>query len=299
MVIAAALLILVNDFVLRGVASTPEWLTGKLSDIGWLVVVPVLLEALFNRLMRERTARGLAIAAAVAVYTALQLWPPLGAWLKPDHVADVGDLRVLPAVFGALFVWRTPRLSPGWAAVGAWPVLLGALLADSFWFAPEASWPCGDGMVWETAEPLRLRLDFWPPSNTDAFVRGLRLRDSKGVDVRLVVGETDDIAVCARDGLQPNTSYTWEVGPWQDTPSNEAAWHHDALPTVTFRTSASEGIRAASGGDCAALVHELSDAGAEACDAGGDTGDTSDTTGTDDTGDTSDTSDTSDTAVSP
>jgi len=37
--LAAAALILLNDFVLRGHA--PGWLTGKLSDVGWLVVAPV------------------------------------------------------------------------------------------------------------------------------------------------------------------------------------------------------------------------------------------------------------------
>jgi hypothetical protein len=85
-------------------------LTGKLSDVGWLVVVPVLLAGMLGLCgVAHRWARPLALVAAGGVYTALQVWPPFGAWFSVRHVADVGDLVALPAMFGAVFAWRSPR----------------------------------------------------------------------------------------------------------------------------------------------------------------------------------------------
>ncbi len=276
-VVSAAALILVNDFVLRRLV--PGWLTGKLSDVGWLVVVPVVLAVMLGTLgVPERLGRWAGMAVAAGFYTALQLWPPLGAWFRLDHVADVGDLIALPALVGALVVWRMPRAAPRWATMGAWPILLGTLAADEFWFPPEATWPCGDDMVWGTSEPLRLQLSWWPPYDTDGFVRGMRMTDTEGADVPLVVGKrTGAILVCARGGLRPDTGYTWHVGPWQETPSNEVVFQHEALPTVTFRTSDEDGSPAADATACAALAHGLDDATDAACNGWGDTGDTGDT----------------------
>ena len=42
-VLAAGALVVLNDYVLREVS--PGWLTGKLSDAGFLVVAPVFLAA--------------------------------------------------------------------------------------------------------------------------------------------------------------------------------------------------------------------------------------------------------------
>ncbi len=285
-VVGAALLIVVNDFALRGVA--PGWLTGKLSDVGWLVVVPVLLAALLGLCgVAHRWATPLALVAAGCVYTALQVWPPFGAWFSVRHVADVGDLVALPALFGAVFAWRSPRVAPKWAALGAAPVLFGSLVADKFSFPDDATWPCGDSMVWETSEPLRLQIGWWPPVDTDAFLRGLRLVDADGVDVPLVVGIDGGVtAVCARDGLRPNTDYIWEIGPWTAKPSNEVAFEHEALPTVRFRTSDSNGKPAMNAVDCVALVRPLSEATDAACNGYGDTGDSGDSGDSGDTGDT-------------
>ncbi len=92
--LGAAALVVVNDFVLR--EAVPGWLSGKLSDVGWLVVVPVLLASLLARVgIGDRVATRAALIVTAAFYTALQLWPPLGQFLRPGHVADAGDLLVL------------------------------------------------------------------------------------------------------------------------------------------------------------------------------------------------------------
>lgn len=306
-VIGSALLILVNDFVLRSVV--PGWVTGKLSDVGWLVVVPVVLADLVQLArVPRRVARPLAVTTAASLYTLLQVWPPLGSWLRADHVADLGDLIALPALLGALFVWRAPPPN-AIPIVLAWPLVLGTLVADS-WVTPErVSWPCGSGMAWSTAEPLRLRLDWVGSYNSDVFVRGLVLVDADDNAVPLVVaGSGGDIAVCARDGLRANVSYRWTIGPW-DTPSNEVAVNSGGLPTVTFVTTDAEGRPAEDSAACAALVTRIMDDAPQACggdyrdtgDSGdsGDMGDTGDTGDSGDTGDTGDSGDRGDTAVVP
>ncbi len=292
LVIGAAALIVANDFVLRGPA--PGWLTGKLSDVGWLVVVPVVVaELLILARAPVRAARPIAIASTAGLYTVLQLWPPLGAWFRADHVPDVGDLLVLPALLGAVYVWRTPR-ARRIAPTLAWPLVLGALVADTYSSVvpPAESWPCGHGAPWDTAEPLRLNLEWVGTTwRLDSFVRGLTLHGPDDVDVPLVVAGLEDgsIAVCAQDGLIPNTAYVWTIGPWEDHPAGTVA-EDGAQATVTFVTNGSPGQPAADADACAALVtREM----AYAC--GGYRPDT----GGPDTGDTGDTADSGDTSASP
>ena len=284
LVLSAAALMLLNDLVLRGVA--PGWLTGKLSDVGWLIVVPVVATVGLRALgFGPRPARGIALAGAAAFYTLLQLWPPLGAWLQPGHVADVGDLLVLPAILGAVVVWRAPTVSPRWRALVAGPFLVGALLADKWWHPPETTVPCGEGMIWDPTEPLRLELSWPPPHDTDGFVRGMRLT-ADGVDVPLVVGQADTLVVCAKEGLRGGTDYVWELGPWNDKSSNEVIFSHDALPTVRFRTDVGEGRPAETAAECVALMGILDDATLNACDGYEDTAVPEDTGDSADTGET-------------
>lgn len=250
LVFAAALLVLVNDVWLR--AAFPGWWTGKLSDVGWLVLVPVALAAVLGV-----RARGLALGLTAAVYTALQLWPPLGAWFNPAHVADAGDLMVLPALLGAVLVWRTPqRTSRGLTVVGA-TVVAGTLVADSRVWPESISYPCNEAPDWDAAAPLRFTLDdeFAIPVSTDAFVRGLSLVDEAGAEVPIVVtGDAyDGVLVCARDGLRANSIYTWTIGPWEEEASNEVSFTHAGLETVVLLTGEEDGEPAPDRATCAAL----------------------------------------------
>jgi hypothetical protein len=294
--LATAALILVNDFALRGYA--PAWLTGKLSDAGWLVVAPVVLAALLAGCgLRSRVA-ALSLLATAAFYSLLQTWPPLGAWFGSGHVADAGDLLMLPALLGALAVWRWPRATrlPG-AGLVALPLLAGTLLADVPALVSEATWPCGDGMRWDPAQPLRLQLDGGATGlmDTDAFLRGMRLVDGDGVERALVAGNGGSwqIMVCARDGLEPDTAYTWEVGPWAGPASNEVVAAHDALPTVHFVTTSGQTLPAADPASCVRLASDLPDEVFTTCDPFTPV-DTEDTAEIDDTGDPGDTADTED-----
>lgn len=269
----AAGMVLANDFVLRGHA--PAWLTDRLSDVGWLVLVPVLLAPLLAWTGRPRM---FALVAAAAFYTALQLWSPLGRWFKADHVADPADLFALPALLGAVWVWRRPASVRLPLVLGA-ALAVGTLAADSWATPPDASWPCAESEEWDPATPLRLQLngfEFNVPSDTDAFVRGLSLREEGGAEVPFVVANLGgvEVALCARDGLRGGTEYTWTIGPWSADGGNEVEYEHEALPTVHFRTQAGEGVPVAGVQDCAALADQLPDAVYVACDPWAeDTGD--------------------------
>jgi hypothetical protein len=258
---AAASAVLANDFVLRGRA--PPWLTDRLSDVGWLVLVPVLLAPLLSWTRRPRT---LALLVSAAAFVALQLWPPLGRVIKPDHVADAADLVALPGLLGAVWAWRGHRHA-GWPVAGA--LALGTLVADSWSTPPDASWPCAESADWDPAQPLQLRLDtFNPqlPTDTDAFARGLTLRDANG-DVPFVLANlgSSTLALCARDGLRGDTDYTWTIGPWSYSGGNEVGFEHEALPTVRFHTRAGDGVPVDNAGDCAALA-DLTDDEEASCE---------------------------------
>ncbi len=281
---AAAGLVLLNDFGLRAIA--PGWWSGKLSDVGWLVLAPVLAAAVLGGFgVAERWARALALAAAAGVYTTLQLWPPLGAWFSPAHVADAQDLIALPALLAAWWVWRTPGIA--WQvppAVGG-AFVVGTLVADE-WISPhEATWPCAATPTWDAATPLRVSVnDLQAPVGGDAFLRGLSLVDEAGNAVPLVVADDGggEAIVCARDGLVAKTAYTWTVGPWDEPASNEVEFSHAAFPTVQFVTGETNGEPAPTAAACEDLdrTHPLVTDLDQACDPGamvedglGDSGD--------------------------
>ncbi len=278
-VLAAAAVIFVNDLVLRVIA--PGWVTGKLSDAAFLIVAPVFGAALVALAgVPGRSARRAAAFGTVAFYVALQLWPPLGAFFRASHVADVEDLLVLPAILGAAYAWRRSNardVEGRNAFVAALPLLAGALVATS-WdadYVPPASMPCGEDSTWDAAEALYLQLQADPPVDTDAFLRGLRLRDGDGAEVALIAARAGGgfVAVCARAGLRADTTYTWEIGPWTGVSSNELAFGHHALPTVVFRTGGGDGLAAPDPETCASLARR-SDLGdcADVDTGGSDTG---------------------------
>jgi hypothetical protein len=71
--VAALLLLVVNDHLLKGVGVLPGWVTGKLSDFAGLIVAPVLLA----HVMRARgpAARAACYAAVAIVFAAVKLLP--------------------------------------------------------------------------------------------------------------------------------------------------------------------------------------------------------------------------------
>jgi hypothetical protein len=258
LVFTAAALMLANDLVLRRLA--PGWLSGKLSDVGFLILAPVLAAAALGVLgVRQAVARRAAVVGCGAAFVVLQLWPPLGHWFSPSHVADGEDLLVLPALLGALAVWRWPSLK-GVSPLLVLPVSCWALVATTPTDPrPDASWPCEALPEWPTATPLRLRLDRGPfVPMSDGFLRGMELREAGGALVPLVSAYAGDgtIAVCARAGLLPDTEYVWTLGPWGEAgpESNEVPYEYAALPSVEFRTTGEPGRAAPDAAACAAAA---------------------------------------------
>jgi len=124
--LAAAVLILVNDFLLRPVA--PSWWTGKLSDAGALVIWPLLFAAALALILPRRwkhshaLAGGLALGLTLAGYLLLKLSPATNALLlalsgqRLRAVADPSDLLLLPILL--LPAWL--RGPPGCAGSRSW-----------------------------------------------------------------------------------------------------------------------------------------------------------------------------------
>ncbi|PTL77153.1 hypothetical protein DAT35_45900 [Vitiosangium sp. GDMCC 1.1324] len=136
LVLAAVLLLLVNDHVLK--QRWPSWWTGKLSDVAGLAFFPLLLQAAWESVSARRgrpfTPSGPVLLTCVvltgAVFSAIQLWDTaalgwqwgLGSLQWPvrvlgalwngaripqvapvAHTADASDLLALPAL--GLPVW--------------------------------------------------------------------------------------------------------------------------------------------------------------------------------------------------
>ncbi|MEU8000025.1 hypothetical protein AB0B66_02450 [Catellatospora sp. NPDC049111] len=118
----ALALLLVNDHVLK--AAWPGTATGKLSDFAGLLVAPPLLAVLVTLCAPRLPSRAVAVGATVAVgvgfaavkssgtaaAAASALWTVVAG---PSTVrADLTDLLALPALLGALAVWRHARTRP-------------------------------------------------------------------------------------------------------------------------------------------------------------------------------------------
>jgi hypothetical protein len=70
---AALALLLVNDNLLKGRGVVPGWITGKLSDLAFVVVAPTLFAALLPRALPGR--RVLALVSVIGLYVATDLSP--------------------------------------------------------------------------------------------------------------------------------------------------------------------------------------------------------------------------------
>jgi len=249
--VALALLIL-NDHVFKAQWHGSYW-TGKLSDVAWLVVAPVFLAAVLERLRVPRP-RAVALVTSALTFTVLQLWPPLGetwvAWMGGAHVADAGDLVTLPALGLAWLCWATasPQLHHwGRRLVGGVTVL--ALVATSRWEPPDGRSPCAAETAWDADRPLAIAwasANHSVPDDLTLLGEGVQLWDGEGRPVPFTLKWGDpganELLICPDGGLAPDRTYTWTVGDWPDLGA-----HTLGVPSFTETgrwefTTASEGV---------------------------------------------------------
>src|SRR5262245_37442149 len=133
--LAATALLLVNDHVLK--AALPGLVTGKLSDVAGLVMVPPVLAvvlAVVAPWLGSDARAAVAVAAAGAGFAAVKASPPMAAYAStlwsvvngPSVVlADLTDLAALPAVGLAWWTWRVARRG---VHLGRWARLVGVLV---------------------------------------------------------------------------------------------------------------------------------------------------------------------------
>ena len=224
--LGALLLLILNDHLFKALWYGSFW-TGKLSDVAWLVVAPVVLGVVLGWL-RVPAARWVALATTAAVFTTLQLWPPLGdawvAWMGGAHVADAADLVTLPALGLAYLCWSTaaPEMRLwGRRLIGG--VSLVALVATSQWAPPpDGRSPCAAEEAWDPARPLAIQwssTDYEVPDSTKLLAEGVGLWDAQGRPVpftlRFYSGQAL-LLICPTQALEPDSTYSWKVGGWPD-----------------------------------------------------------------------------------
>lgn len=132
--LAAAILILVNDFVLCPLV--PSWWTGKLSDAGALVIWPLLIAAGLTWVLprRWKLTGGLALTLTLAGYLLLKLSPMTNAWLvglsgsRLRAVADPSDLLLLPVLLLPAWLWFRDEIQAMRPLRLRWEPLLAALV---------------------------------------------------------------------------------------------------------------------------------------------------------------------------
>ncbi len=120
----AAVILAVNDHLLKGAGLLPGWLTGKLSDFAGLFFAPLLLAELWLLLWPARTAHGVWRRAAWSAggvgagFCAIKLSAGASAlWerglgglgVPSSNVVDPTDLLALPMLLWALVTVRRLR----------------------------------------------------------------------------------------------------------------------------------------------------------------------------------------------
>lgn len=120
----------------------PNWLTGKLSDLVWMVLAPLLLAAALSPLGFGRAVRAFSLVTVGLTLVALKTSAPLNAAVLqffasygfPLKLAlDASDVIVVPGLLIAWQIWeQTPRPARlMWAHTAALSLAALALLADS------------------------------------------------------------------------------------------------------------------------------------------------------------------------
>lgn len=225
--------LLLNDHVLK--PTVPGWVTGKLSDMAFLVVAPAVLAALLSWARApEKVARATSLITVGAAFVLLQVWPPFGdtlaAWLGGRHTPDLTDLFTLPVLTLTPLVWRPAKRLPL-----ALPTAAFACLATSYGYCDSVRYPI-DGGVIDPNEPLWLRFGGGSPApDHPSLARNVEVRGPDGERVPLWFAW--GIAVCPQGGLRPNTTYTFTVHPLEDDlRDNTYGAYFGPSGTTTFRT---------------------------------------------------------------
>jgi hypothetical protein len=125
LVLLAVGLVALNDFVLKPLS--PSWITGKLSDIGMLFFLPLLIAGLLEFILPRRWAAGLGFGATGVVFVLLKVSPLTAGWLDflpLRSIPDPIDLLALPALAVSFALWRSaprevraPAHTLGWRLV--------------------------------------------------------------------------------------------------------------------------------------------------------------------------------------
>ena len=226
--LASVALLLVNDHVLKSTA--PGVVTGKLSDVAGLVVLPVLL-CVLGGVSTRRAAW--AVHGLVGAVFALMQFVPAGDWLSTlgrlvgtrlRHTADPTDLLTLAVL--PLGVWivctAPPRGRPGtaWLRVPALGTALLAVLGTS---AP-------------LVQPLMNDTPLLEAPNADvAFARMEQRLRAVGLDVTLV--KWGDPSVLPEGTRRYRIAFR-QSGPPSDTLSVEVQlWTRWASPVLLAESS--------------------------------------------------------------
>ena len=138
LVLLAVGLVALNDFVLKPLV--PSWITGKLSDIGMLFFLPLLLAGLLEFILPRRWAAGLGFGLAGAGFVLFKAGPVTAGWLDflaLRSIPDPSDLLALPALGASFALWRStlheeraPAHTLGWRLV-LLPLAMLVAMADA------------------------------------------------------------------------------------------------------------------------------------------------------------------------
>lgn len=140
MALLATVTLLLNALVFQPL--WPNWLTGKLSDLAWMVLAPLLLAAGLAPLGLGRVVRAFSLMTVGLTFVAVKTIGPLNAAVLqlfasfgfPLKLAlDASDVIVLPGLFITWHIWKqTPRPATlTWTHAAALSLAVLALLADS------------------------------------------------------------------------------------------------------------------------------------------------------------------------
>ena len=213
--LSACVVLVINDHLLKGMATLPGALTGKLSDIAGMIVAPTLLAVLLRlrstrALFSAHVATGLGFAAINISHSAARGFETLTA-LTPfpwTIWVDPSDLIVLPTLGLSWMLlipaMSAPKATPRLAIMVLAPLGLIACMATSSSNDPptttEPEWMFPD--VWG-------HLGIWNDTGETVTVRVRELHDSAFMDCEFVA---QDPSASLSRALFGNAQY-WEVEP--------------------------------------------------------------------------------------
>lgn len=103
----------------------PSWWTGKLGDVAWLVVTPLLGALAAGLLLPRRVSERLGVALGLAVpglaFALVKGWPFANAWavaalrglgFEPKLAYDPTDLIAMPVLLLTVWIWRRASSRP-------------------------------------------------------------------------------------------------------------------------------------------------------------------------------------------